>query len=170
MANSLVSPNELHGLPGEPFSDAVVDSAVASLRRVAGWHIAPSVIETVKVDSPGGSRLILDTLHLTAVSEVRNVLDDVPHVITVRWSKAGILAGEFPCGFQSVEVDMTHGYAECPPDLLPLIASACQRIRLDSTVASQGAGPFSVTFRDFDGSARPSVDVGLTRYVLPSRP
>ncbi|MBA3781014.1 MAG: hypothetical protein H0X12_04065 [Nocardioides sp.] len=169
MSNDLIAPEDLGAFPGAPFSDEVVDAAVAGLRAAAGWHIAPSRTETVTVDSPGGYRLILDTLYLTAVNGVRNVLDVTPSEITgVRFSKAGILAGCFPCGFQSVEVDIMHGYAATPPDLLPLLASACQRITVDtSVVASQGAGPFSVTFRD---PATSSVDPGLARYALPSRP
>lgn len=169
MANDLITPDELSGFPGAPFTDAVVDAAVASLRNAAGWHVAPSRTETVTVDSDGGSRLILDTLHLTAVAEVRNTINDPATPIEVRWSKAGILAGWFPCGFQSVEVDITHGYDECPPDLVPLIANACQRINTDPTVASQGAGPFTVTYRALDGATQSTVDPGLARYVIPAR-
>ena len=170
MANNLVAPDALSGFPGAPFTDAVVDAAVASLRRTAGWHVAPSLTETVTLDGSGGTRLILDTLRLTAVTEARNVLEATPSIIDVRWSKVGVLAGYFPWGFRSVEVDMTHGYDACPPDLLPLIANACQRIKVDPTVASQGAGPFTVTFRDVDGATQTVVDPGLARYVLPPRP
>ena len=50
MPNDLLGPNELSGFPGAPFTDQVVDSAVAALRAAAGWHIAPSRTETVAVD------------------------------------------------------------------------------------------------------------------------
>jgi hypothetical protein len=128
------------------------------------------LVETVTLDSNGGSRLVLNTLQLTAITGVRDVINVPSSTIEVRWSKVGVLSGYFPSGFRSVEVDMTHGYTQCPPELLPLIANACQRILLDPTVASQGAGPFTVTFRDVDGATQAVVDPALAHYVLPSRP
>lgn len=170
MTNTLVAPSDLSGFPGAPFADGVVDGAVGGLRLVAGWHIAPSVTETLTLDSDGGTRLILPTLHLTAVTAVRDVSEDAPTEITgYRWSKAGVLSllSGWPCGFQSVEVDIVHGYAECPPELLGSLASACQSSAINHNLSAKSTGPFSETYRDTSGSI---VDPVVSRYSLPPRP
>ena len=174
MTNDLVSPSDLTGFPGAPFSDDVVDAAVASLRAYAGWHIAPSRTETLTVDSDGGDRLTLPSLHVTAVTEVRNVYSaDSPSEITgFRWAKAGILAlyCGWPCGFQSVEVDLTHGYDTVPVELLASLAAACAVGSLTG-VASRSIGPFSESYSSSSGSASFfSSDPAASRYALPPRP
>lgn len=174
MTNSLVAPVDLDDFPGAPFSDPVVDAAVGELRRAAGWHIAPSVSETLTVDSDGGRTLILPTLYLTAVDAVRNVGSDDPVLVDpIRFSRVGVVQTPYtciPCGLSSVEVDVTHGYEECPPELLPIIAAACRQIGADTrTVTSQGAGPFSITYRDPSTNGG-SVDPAVARYALPPRP
>jgi len=175
VSNDLVVPEDLAGFPGAPFADAVVDAAVAELRKAAGWHIAPSKQETVAVESGGGWTLILPTLHLTEVRAARDVtsLDSDPVVLT-GWRntqtlrfRAGIVSRPlygWACG--EFELDITHGYDSCPPDLLPAIAAACRALTADSrTVQSQNSGPFSVTYREPSGDLDPAV----ARYALPSR-
>lgn len=170
MTNTLAGPSDLTGFPGAPFTDRVVDGAVGALRLVARWHIAPSVTETITLDSDGGSRLILPTLHLTAVSEVRDVSGDTPVVITdFRWSHAGVLSRPcgWPYGFQSIEVDITHGYTECPPELLSIIAYGCQSAGVDRNLSARSVGPFSESYRDSAGEVSDPI---LARYTLPTRP
>jgi hypothetical protein len=176
MSNDLVVPEDLAGFPGAPFADAVVDAAVAELRKAAGWHIAPSRQETVAVESEGGWTVILPTLHLTEVRAARDVtsLDADPTVLT-GWRgtatlrfRAGIV-GRPMCGWPrgALEVDITHGYDRCPPELLPVIAAACRSMASDArTVQSENSGPFSVTYRAPSGDLDPAV----ARYALPSRP
>lgn len=176
MTNDLVSPTELSGFPGAPFADGVVDAAVAELRKVAGWHIAPPRTETVAVESAGDYAVILPTLHLTAVAAVRDVTAlDSPATSVTEWRtnatlrfRAGIVTRPcgWPCG--ELEFDITHGHDACPPELLPVIAAACRQIGADSrSVQSEAAGPFSVTYRD---PATGDVDPAVARYALPPRP
>ena len=174
MTNDLVGPSDLSGFPGAPFTDEIVDAAVAELRKVARWHIAPSISETLTVESTGGQTLVLDTLHLTALTAVRDVTDTTPTDVTDWRSnptprfRAGIVTRScgWPCG--DLELDVTHGYAACPPELLPVLAAACRQIGADSrTVQTQGAGPFSITYRD---PATGEVDPAVARYALPTRP
>lgn len=150
MTNTLVTPEDLADFPGAPFPPTVVDAAVDALRGDAGWHIAPEVTETVLVDSEGSCKLLLPTMRLTEVTEVRNVLPDTPEVIegwrksrrgtlTLRWSG-------WPCGDESVEADITHGYAETPPSLFIVVAQYCQFIGTDSTVRQESAGGESISY------------------------
>lgn len=174
MPNDLISPDDLLGFPGAPFVDGVVDAAVAELRKVAGWHVAPSIDETVAVDADYGRSVILPTLRLNEVTAVRNVtslVDDPTDVTDYRTTptlrfRAGIV--DRPCGWPCgvLEFDIVHGYDICPPDLLPVIAAACRQIGSDTrSVQQQSAGPFSVTFRAVDGE----IDPAVARYALPSR-
>lgn len=171
MTNDLCEVEDLSGFPGAPFSQEVVDAAVANLRAHAGWHIAPSRTETLELDCAGGARVPLPSLRVTAVSEVRDTSSDTPVVVQdFRWSKAGILSrSSWPCGFQALEVDLTHGYDKCPPELLGAIAAGCEFIKTNRMVAAQAAGPFSQTFRD-GSTAGAASDESVARYVLPSRP
>lgn len=165
MANTLVTPQDLSDFPGAPFAISTVDVAVAALRRDAGWHIAPQVTETVLLDALGGRDLILPTRHLVNVTEVRDVSTSTPVVLTGwRKSKAGILHRDagWPSGFQSVEVDMVHGYTVTPPELFPLVAVYSQLQAVNSTVKQEALGSWSRTLR----SQAPSTDDGFPLDVL----
>src|SRR5690606_21026274 len=121
----LATAGDLAGMDGGPFTEKAVESAGAQIRRLAGWHIAPEVTETLTVDSHGGDRLWLPTRHVVDVLAVRDVTGDAPRELTGwRWSAAGLLEirGRFPSGFRSVEVELVHGFDACPADLLPAVA------------------------------------------------
>lgn len=161
----LVLPSDLDGFPGAPFSNEVTLAASEAVRRECGWHIAPQVTQTLTLDVSGGPVLILPTLRLVSVSEVRDVTGDAPRVLTGwRMSQAGMLSrrGGWPCGFGAVEVDVVHGYDACPPELLPLIASGAHR-----RVRQESMGGRSVTFVDDDTVGGGSV---LARFKLGPRP
>ena len=55
-----------------------------------------------------------------------------------------------------LQVDLTHGYDRCPPDLLPVIALAAQQ--RDPSVSSTRVGEVAVTYRDGSPSLRLAVD------------
>lgn len=171
MTHPLVDPGDLDGFPGAPFNDAaVVDAAVARVRREARWHIAPSVTETLTVTGySGGEALLLPTMRLTAVTEVRDVTGDTPVVLT-GWdfSPAGYLTWHtwptcttYYHRRTKFEVDVVHGYEQCPADLLPVIAAAAQGALTDSRIMV--AGPFQ--FRDSTTAPDPT----LAAYTLPQR-
>jgi hypothetical protein len=150
MVNTLASPTDLADFPGAPFTEAVVDAAVATLRLEAGWHIAPQVTETVTVNAGGGTDLILPTLHLVNVTEVREVSGSTPVVLTGwRQSRIGILTRNagWPRGLEVIEVDMVHGHTETPPELLSVIAYFGQRQKSDPTVSQESLGSWSRTLR-----------------------
>lgn len=162
----LVSTSDLEGMDGAPFSQARVKAAAETVRRMAGWHIAPSTTEVVTVDHDGGSTLLLRSLYVTDVVAVRDVSGPTPRELTGwRWSQAGMIsfAGGGPCGFRSVEVEFVHGYESCPADLLPVIASSIER-----RIVQESLGSRSVTLANDDlGMGASSV---LSMYSIRARP
>ncbi len=60
----------------------------------------------------------------------------------VRKSK-GILWMPRPGCDRVLEIDLVHGYAECPGDLYPTIAAIASEQALDPRVTRDQAGPFS---------------------------
>lgn len=157
----LVTPEQMTGVDGAPFSQAVLDAASASIRGEARWHIAPVITETVTLDSVGGRVLVLPTLRLVSVESV--VDDEGVPIEGWKMSKAGMLSREagWPCGFGAVVVTMTHGYEACPADLLPIIGDRTQR-----RVSQQSSGPFSVSY-DKEGTSWMSG--AFARFRLPGR-
>lgn len=155
MANPLASPANLIDYPGAPFTDAVVDAAVAAVRREAGWHIAPEVIETLVVDSSGDRFLALDTLNLADVTEIRDVTYDHSTPVVTGWRnlktpryRAGVLErpGGWPRGV--LEVDVVHGFTETPADLFPIIAAVANAQRTGRGGGAMRIGSLSVSMAD----------------------
>jgi hypothetical protein len=167
---ALVAPTDLADFPGAPFAASLVAAASEQVRRQCGWHIAPLVTETFVVDSDGGRVLLLPTMRLVTVTEVRNIAGSTPEVLTGwRKSPAGMLfrASGWPAGFQTVEVDMQHGYEACPDELLPIIAERCQVFAKDGSVRQESLGSRSVSYGLAEGSASAEV---LARFMLPGSP
>ncbi|WP_116051683.1 hypothetical protein [Amycolatopsis palatopharyngis] len=165
MTNTLVTPAELNDFPGAPFTDSIVDAAVAALRRDAGWHIAPVVTETRVINANGGVFLLLPTRHLVDVTAVRDTSGESPVDVTGwRKSQSGVLYREYgwPGGFETIEADMVHGYAETPPELLPLIALYSQLQQVNATVTQEALGSWSRTLR----SQAPSAEAGFPLDTL----
>ena len=175
MPNSLVAPAALADFPGAPFTDALVDSAVSAVRGEAGWHIAPAVIETLVVESVGG-HLFLPTLQLTAVTAVRDVTNEDAVAVTVTgWRsqatarfRAGVLHLASRTRGGVFEVDVTHGYTECPPELLPVLARRCDEAK------ASGAGQVrlgSLSIGTTTGTTVTAADAAVVgRFKIPGRP
>lgn len=162
----LATADHLAGQDGAPFDPARVKAAGETLRRLAGWHIAPTLTETVTLDHDGASTLLLPSLLVTSVASVRDVSGDVPRELTGwRWSQAGMIQsrGGLPCGFRSVEVTFTHGHEACPGELLPVIAAGVNR-----RVVQESLGSRSVTFANEDVGFAPSSVID--KFRIGSRP
>ena len=168
MSNTLVNWSELDEMPGAPFSEGIVDIAVAQLRADAGWHIAPVVTETLTIASNGGSLLILPTRRIVSLSAVRDVTTGSTAV--TGWTRlgGGLWLGYrgFPAGL--LEVDLTHGYETMPADLLPVVADYARRVSdtRDPGLASRTVGPFTESYRDL-GGATVTLSPALARYAVP---
>lgn len=159
----LVEPSELIGFPGAPFPTNTVNAATAQIRRICGWHIAPSITETLVLDHDGSGVIHLPSLYVEDVVSVSDVTGDRPRVLSGwRWSGAGMIEGRFPHGFRSVEVVLVHGYESCPDDLLPVVASRTQRRAMQESLGSRSVS-YSV-----DGDR--AVESTLESYMLGPRP
>jgi hypothetical protein len=170
----LVLASDLTEYPGAPFADALVESASASVRADAGWHIAPVIEDTVTLDSDGGCSLMLPSLHVVEVLAVSDVTDADNPVVLSGWrnNAAGVLqrGAGFPAGLATVEVDVSHGYDECPGELLPVIAERCQAAGVNRTVSQEQSGQEMVSYvggGPVPGSRMPRA---LRHYKLPARP
>ncbi|GAA1992882.1 hypothetical protein GCM10009718_33250 [Isoptericola halotolerans] len=155
MTNDMVGPEDLDDRPGAPFSETEVDAAVAAMRKTAGWHIAPKrPSETVYLDVGMRERVLrLPTLKLDEIADVRDATGDDPVTIEPGGYRAsrrtGLVrrtGGYWPAGYEAVEVDMTHGYDETPPDLLPLIAQLALTERRDRSVRTVSVDDASTTY------------------------
>jgi hypothetical protein len=165
---------DLAALPGAPFTQAEVDAAVTAVRNAARWHIAPSLSQTVTLDVECRDPVLrLPTRHLTAVTAIRDT--DTGDVIAASRYRVSLTVGEvrakcgfWPVGYGRVAVDMTHGYATVPADLLPVLAEAAFLSRRDQTATQFSAGPFSIGVNLSDtGACDPlSTSAVLERYTF----
>ena len=95
-------------------------AACAAVRSYCGWHVAPSITETVTVDGAGGDFLLLPTLHLTAL---HSITSDGVGVVDPEWSGAGMVRGPgWSRRLRGVVANITHGYDECPAEVLAVLS------------------------------------------------
>lgn len=145
------------------------NAAVAVVRAYCGWHIAPVLTETILVDAQGGSALVLPSLRVTEISEVK-IGDTV--VESPEWSAAGFVRGCWPKKLRAVSVTWTHGFDEAP---LALVAASKRLVEIGSVPAgirSRATGPYSVTYRDAETIVEQDfyLSTVLSVYKLPPRP
>lgn len=161
---ALVAAADLSDYPGAPFAPGVVESAAESVRDEAGWHIAPSVTETLTVRSRGGTALLLPTLRYT-ITAVRDVTDASSPVAVTNYVDrgSGVLHRDYGWATDhKYEVDLTHGYDACPPSLKPVIARRAQAIRTPGATMRLG----SLSIGSDVGEDTPQDAAIIARYSL----
>lgn len=164
MTNTLVTPAELADFPGAPFTAAIVDAVVDGIREDLGWHVAPEVTETLTVDGTTDRELILPTLKVGEITEIRDVTDPANPVVLTGWRKNAsgsvFRAAGWPLRHvyhydhnshhidldDVIEVDLTHGFEDAPASMLTAIAALCQVAKVNRLVTQEVAGPFSVIY------------------------
>lgn len=163
--------------PFEPMPPGVTEedwaAACAAVRNYCGWHVAPSITETIIMDGPGERILPLPTLHLTAVE---SITIDGRAVTEPKWSQDGTVVGWWGCAPRSIMAEITHGYDVVPADLLRAVQTVAQRGVANPLGAVRvAAGPFNLGFTD--GGSGGGSEFGKTteqsaidRYKLPSLP
>ena len=151
MSAPLLWSSDLDSFEGAPFADGRVLIAGEQIRAACGWHVAPLVTETLRldVDSPTLT-LVLPSKRVTAISAVRDMTGAAPVAITgFAWSRNGLLTlsgGRWPCGLGAIEVDLTHGYDACPADLLDWAAQLARTAGRDSAIRSESVGSVAYTY------------------------
>lgn len=105
-----------------PFLEEDLKAATQRIRNHCGWHIAESVTEHVVLNGQSGRELFLPTTHLTSLDGATidgRVIDLVLHPI--QWSESGVLwRDHWAWGYRSIDVQITHGFAEVPADIVSL--------------------------------------------------
>lgn len=87
------------------------DAAQAAIRLFCGWHVAPVLMETVRVDTDGSRVVHLPTMRLVSLVSV-TVGGRAVDVDTVDWSESGLIRLPYkpPSRFGAVVVTMEHGF------------------------------------------------------------
>lgn len=174
MANDLIPADALLGLPGAPFTEVEVDGAVEALRGALGWHVAPTRADTVVMDVNWPARWItLPTRHLVSVESVADA-DTGEEVPADRYRVSTYLhslrqRGRWPLGYEAVEVAMTHGFTECPADLLPVVAGMIVGQRggaVVGPVTQVTNASYSMSFEAGGVSSVASAAATISRYSL----
>lgn len=151
-------------------SDPATLAAERAIREYCGWHIAPTVTETLTLDGPGGTLLRLPSMHVIDVAEV---VDGGTPMTDPEWSRDGMIRARcWSTRFRGVKVTLDHGYDECPEDLAEVVRIMAAQVPTGQT--SKTAGPFMVHL----SAAAAAGAVGLSgphrgildRYRLSSRP
>jgi hypothetical protein len=94
-----------------------------------GWHIGPSVNDTIILDGSGGRSLLLPSLRVTEVSAV-SVDGTLLNADQYDWSASGIVelrCGVFTSRLRGVTVTLTHGYDLMPDDVQNVINGLIDR-------------------------------------------
>lgn len=159
---------------------SMLAAASDEIRRVARWHIAPVITETVTLDGPGGGGLLMvQTLNLVAVTAVSNGGVAVDPT-TFEWSSNGYLRWAtadvnpswtdrtWTSKFRGITVTIQHGLTPVPDGLVKLACSVAAR----SAVAPSGI------LRKAIGSTSVQYSVGLfadevayaATFRIPGRP
>lgn len=148
-------------------AQTLIDEATANVRSYCGWHIAPSVSETVTLNGNGGKVLLLPSMYVTAVTAVTQ--DGITVADTdYDFDSAGILFNVGWWGIlpRSIEVTMTHGYAAVP-DVAAVILARVSRAQASPGAAVRvQAGPFSEQYESGGAGFTGDEIATLNRYRL----
>lgn len=153
-------------------AQAALEDWTAEVRGFCGWHVTPSVTETITVDGSGRGLIMLPSLHVTAVTSVTE--DGVALLpADYTWNAAGCLARVgtrfWSTAASSVTVTFTHGHASAP-DLARVIKAAATRGQ-DSPNGSfiRQVGLVAFQAPKSDGFLESELAV-LNRYRIPATP
>lgn len=132
-----------------------MQAAQASIRRFCGWHVAPSISETLRVDAYGGRVLHLPSKHVTGLLAV--TVAGVDWTDRVDWSAAGTVQlrhGVWPDAPGAVCVEIEHGWAaDDVPEIEALILTIAKRAKSQpGVVASQSVNGASVSYQTAGGA------------------
>jgi len=91
----------------------LIAAASEAVRNYCGWHVSPSVTETITIDGPGDGTAFLPSLKVTAISAVTNAGVAIDPA-GLEWSEDGRLRA--PDGrrwthrLRGMTVTLTHGH------------------------------------------------------------
>ena len=132
-----------------------VRAAQGAVRRYCGWHVAPSIAETLRLDGYGGRVLTLPSKHVTAIASV--TVGEEDWLDRCDWSEAGTVllrSGRWPDAPGAISVGLTHGWASDEvPEVAALILTIGKRARSQpGLIASQSVNGASVSYQTGGGA------------------
>jgi hypothetical protein len=161
---------EFAELKGSP-SQTRLDQAVSNIRAACGWHIAPVLTETVTLDGPGRSVLLLPSLRVTDVASVTENGRELVEGTDYEWSAKGTLRRR--CGwtdrYRGIVVEFTHGGGRCsvtggfvaPAELVALIFD----VATSAAAVPVGQQPEKIGPFEFGGAAGVQFDSSQQRII-----
>lgn len=151
-------------------ADELLDHATAAVRDYCGWHVTPSITETVTVNAVGQT-LFLPSLNVTAVTAV--VVNGVTvDATSYEWAAAGMVWSPTWWGFRSPQrfrnatVTFTHGFASAPAVASVVLARASRFQNNDRNATRLQAGPFGESYESGGGFTADERAI-LDRFRLP---
>lgn len=141
---------------------------LTALRSWCGWHITPPRSETLKVESDGGNALLVPSLFIRSVAEIRDEAGDLVPTADYRWRANGIIRGRWR-EHELYSITLTHGYEKLPVELIDIVSDLGDG-GVGRTLAARTAGPFSQTYGSTsDLEAQPiTVRSIVDRYRIPA--
>jgi hypothetical protein len=196
-AGGVVAPPLLNDDDYNDFASLDLDwflSAVGkTIRDFLGWHLAPSITETLWVDQCGDGTILLPTRHLTGVTSVTPTFPGATAISSTayQWDRRGWidfhpygfapnpssawpidtvhLFDAYPKRDRRVIVEFTHGYPNLPYSVAEVGNELVMRaMEKPSGVANQvQAGPFRFAFNEFGIVMSEDQKSRLSQYKLP---
>lgn len=130
-------------------AQTAIDAATRSVRDFCGWHVGPSLTETVTVRGDGTASVWLPSMKVTTVA---SVLVDGAALLPgdFEWLECGLLTrtyGWFNYGAR-IDVDLTHGHDPVPESVTEVVMARATRLAGDpgGNVAAVAKGPFSTQY------------------------
>lgn len=130
-------------------------AAQNAIRSYCGWHVAPSVEETLTLDGHGGRILLLPSKHVTNITSI--IINNEEMLDHATWSKAGTIQFDTNCipdAPGAIQVTLTHGYeAEEVPEVIELMRVLAKRAsQHQSILTSQSVNGSSVSYQTYGGT------------------
>lgn len=156
---ALAEASDLAAFRGGPFAAETVEAAAQSVRTECGWHIAPSIEQTIVLRTGGAEAVLLPSLRVTAVNSITD-RNGNPVSNWDAWSNGTI---ERPGGFpDALNITFTHGYETCPPELLPIIAERAAA-QASGRIKSEALAGRSV---QLEGGYSPETETSINAYKI----
>lgn len=122
-----------------------LDGVIQDIRDFCGWHIAPSITQTLTLDGPGRRTLLLPSLHVTSIAEVTEDGTAVP-ADQFDWSEKGMLrrrSGVWSDRWRGITVELTHGHTSAPAGVLGVIVDVVsEAMAVELGTVPEKMGPF----------------------------
>ena len=125
-----------------------LDAANASVRDFCGWHVAPVITQTLRIDGSGSRTLLLPSQRVVRVVRCLNDGVDITDQIHVS-ERNGILersSGLWSARLGGVQLVLEHGHVSVPGVAGVIAALAARGASMPAGVVQQSVGPASVRY------------------------